>query len=749
MPLDTELHKAAHKGDIQGVKDLVQSGEIHVNEKGAQDRTALHRAAGANHVSIIQFLLQAGAPVDCVDRCRRTPLHWAAISGHLDATQLLLDSGGDLRCKTMSGMNPLMCAVQQQWHSVAEAILEWSAGCAEEVENGRTPSPAELCSTTDAEGKTAFVFAKEHGDVSMQKLLKPFAPKKPSSSCCGGGKELLAAAVVPPGDLAAGDGATAGAGTATATTSVSDTDAGTTATDGDDGVGGGWLSGLCCFGRCCRTSSGDSCPSGAPLGATVTDAAPPSSASSQTTAVKGSPIGKVDGSRSSTASTPAGIGGVQSIMASSANTNTNTCSSLPQLAGEDVSTRGADAGAGGIDGSGAGTLAMNSPASDNTKRFSSSSSSLQSALRPVENASLQDSRSRTDSVRKDNRSSCPGMGGDGARKSSRSSYRRRREGHAGSGGDERGSSEGSQAERRSRKSRSGGGSGGDPSRGRRKHEREGRRSSRRAGGDGGGAGTVTGAARTEGSEGSEQGTVTERDTALAAATPFVQLNGNHEDGVRVGFQDLAPQELSGDEGVDGAPLVAEADVAEVVEVEELTKEEPRHAHIEMPSITEAEKVATLTSWNVQVGDVIKVGDVVCEIELEQFSVGVKVETPGYLAEILVEAGTEGVPVGADIGTIVHSEEDIAVYQRAQVTASKEQEVAPDPVETFSWKNVLKDVLRLRQEDKLSEDDASVLMSLARNKDSELLQAFEGCFEGDTYKGEIDDDLFLAQSRRKG
>lgn len=29
----------------------------------------------------------------------------------------------------------------------------------------------------------------------------------------------------------------------------------------------------------------------------------------------------------------------------------------------------------------------------------------------------------------------------------------------------------------------------------------------------------------------------------------------------------------------------------------------------------------------------QVGDVVCEIELEQFSVGVKVETPGYLAEI--------------------------------------------------------------------------------------------------------------------
>ena len=37
----------------------------------------------------------------------------------------------------------------------------------------------------------------------------------------------------------------------------------------------------------------------------------------------------------------------------------------------------------------------------------------------------------------------------------------------------------------------------------------------------------------------------------------------------------------------------------------------------------------------------QVGDVVCEIELEQFSVGVKVETPGYLAEICESRHTTG------------------------------------------------------------------------------------------------------------
>lgn len=35
-------------------------------------------------------------------------------------------------------------------------------------------------------------------------------------------------------------------------------------------------------------------------------------------------------------------------------------------------------------------------------------------------------------------------------------------------------------------------------------------------------------------------------------------------------------------------------------------------------------------------------------------------------------------------------------------ASEEHDVASEPEETFSWKNVLKDVLRLREENKLSE-----------------------------------------------
>lgn len=157
------------------------------------------------------------------------------------------------------------------------------------------------------------------------------------------------------------------------------------------------------------------------------DSAPPRSTPPETAAGKDAAGGKVDESRGSTAT---GMGGVGGIGASNANTNVGSNLARP-AAGEGVMPRGG--GGGGIDGSGAGTLAMNSPDSDNIKRLSSSSSSLQSALLPVDNASLQDSR--PNSVPKDKSSSRGGAGGEGARKPSGSSHRRRREGHAGGGGD--------------------------------------------------------------------------------------------------------------------------------------------------------------------------------------------------------------------------------------------------------------------------------------------------------------------------
>lgn len=71
MPSDNELHKAANKGDLEECKKYVESPEpgeepLDVNGPGAADRRPLHRAAGAGHLDICEYLVSKGALVDAV-----------------------------------------------------------------------------------------------------------------------------------------------------------------------------------------------------------------------------------------------------------------------------------------------------------------------------------------------------------------------------------------------------------------------------------------------------------------------------------------------------------------------------------------------------------------------------------------------------------------------------------------------------------------------------------------------------------
>ena len=73
MPTDNDLHKAAHKGDIEACRMLIESSAdeetpITVNDIGASDRRPLHRAAGAGHLELVFYFLEIGAEVNAVWR---------------------------------------------------------------------------------------------------------------------------------------------------------------------------------------------------------------------------------------------------------------------------------------------------------------------------------------------------------------------------------------------------------------------------------------------------------------------------------------------------------------------------------------------------------------------------------------------------------------------------------------------------------------------------------------------------------
>lgn len=73
MPIDNELHKAAHKGDIDACKMFIEGSvneevPITVNDLGASDRRPLHRAAGAGHLELCEYFIEIGAEIDAVSK---------------------------------------------------------------------------------------------------------------------------------------------------------------------------------------------------------------------------------------------------------------------------------------------------------------------------------------------------------------------------------------------------------------------------------------------------------------------------------------------------------------------------------------------------------------------------------------------------------------------------------------------------------------------------------------------------------
>ena len=62
----------------------------------------------------------------------------------------------------------------------------------------------------------------------------------------------------------------------------------------------------------------------------------------------------------------------------------------------------------------------------------------------------------------------------------------------------------------------------------------------------------------------------------------------------------------------------------------------------MPALSPTMETGTLASWNMGVGDAVRSGDVIAEIETDKATMEVEAVDDGVLAVILVAAGTENV-----------------------------------------------------------------------------------------------------------
>src|SRR5215510_10212249 len=89
----------------------------------------------------------------------------------------------------------------------------------------------------------------------------------------------------------------------------------------------------------------------------------------------------------------------------------------------------------------------------------------------------------------------------------------------------------------------------------------------------------------------------------------------------------------------------------------------------MPALSPTMTEGKLAKWHVKVGDAVKAGQVVCEIETDKATMEVEAVDEGTVAQILIEEGTEGVKVNTPIMVLAAEGESVADAAKAAPAAA--------------------------------------------------------------------------------
>lgn len=78
------------------------------------------------------------------------------------------------------------------------------------------------------------------------------------------------------------------------------------------------------------------------------------------------------------------------------------------------------------------------------------------------------------------------------------------------------------------------------------------------------------------------------------------------------------------------------------------------------------ELGTIVSWDKKEGDKLNEGDLLAEIETDKATMGFETPEEGYLAKILIPAGTKDVPIGMSKILILHYYSSIQRYYSCRV-----------------------------------------------------------------------------------
>ncbi len=98
----------------------------------------------------------------------------------------------------------------------------------------------------------------------------------------------------------------------------------------------------------------------------------------------------------------------------------------------------------------------------------------------------------------------------------------------------------------------------------------------------------------------------------------------------------------------------------------------------MPALSPTMTEGTLAKWNVKEGDTVVSGDIIAEIETDKATMELEAVDEGTIGKILIDAGTQNVPVNQPVAILLEEGEDASAMDAMQ---SKPEPVAPVATET--------------------------------------------------------------------
>lgn len=107
--------------------------------------------------------------------------------------------------------------------------------------------------------------------------------------------------------------------------------------------------------------------------------------------------------------------------------------------------------------------------------------------------------------------------------------------------------------------------------------------------------------------------------------------------------------------------------------------------VTMPALSPTMEEGTLAKWSVKEGDKVGPGDVIAEIETDKATMEVEAVDEGTVGQLLVDEGTEGVPVNEVIAVLLEEGEDKSALddfdpEAASPAPKKAAEEKPEPKE---------------------------------------------------------------------